>query len=87
MKMTQHELRQIIREEFMRGVPEFVLRQIAANCAKEVKSQTERFIQQRAETPARAKHMHTKANEALVELEKEVYELIEEKLFSFVQGS
>lgn len=87
MKMTQHELRQIIREEFMRGVPEFVLRQIASNCANEVKLQTERFIQQRAETPSRAKHMHKKANDALAELEKEIYDLIEEKLFSFVQGS
>ena len=85
MKMTEHELRQIIREEFMRGVPEFVLRQIASNCAKDVKQQVERFIQQRAETSSRAKQMRNKANESLYELETKIYELIETQLVEFIQ--
>lgn len=85
MKMTEHELRQIIREEFMRGVPEFVLRQAADECTDRVRQHVEKFVQMRAQNPKHMREMLGKTNAALDEMREEMYQLIEDKLFSIIQ--
>jgi hypothetical protein len=87
MKMTEHDLRQIIREEFMRGVPEFVFRQAAEECTSRLRQHVEKFVQMRAQNPKHMREMMEKVNVSLESLREEMYQLIEDKLFSIVQQS
>lgn len=85
MKITEADLRKIISEELLRGVPEFVIRQASSDCVDRVRQHVTRFIQQRAENQIHARELTKLANQLLEELEDEMYDLIEDKLLAFVQ--
>jgi hypothetical protein len=85
MKIGKHELQKLIREEFMQGVPEFMLRQAADDCVESVRQHIKKFIQLRAQNPTHMREMLSTSNEILSELDDELYQLLETKLFSFIQ--
>jgi hypothetical protein len=85
MQVKMKTLRHIIREEFMRGVPEFVIRQAADDCVERVRQHVEKFVQGRAQSQAEARQMMQVANETLVDLEDEIFQTVQDKLWAFVQ--
>jgi len=84
MKISKQELKQIIREEFMRGVPEFMVRQASIDCIEVLRQHIQKFIGLRAQNPTQAREMLQSANEVLKELEVEMNRLIEDKLWKFL---
>lgn len=85
MQVKMKTLRRIIREEFMRGVPEFVIRQAADDCVERVRQHVEKFVQGRAQSQAEARQMMQVANETLADLEDEIFQTVQDKLWAFVQ--
>jgi len=84
MKISEHEPRQIIREEFMQGVPEFMLRQASNEFVDKISQHIQKFVATRAENPTHAREMLQSANETLNSLNEKVYALVEEKLWEFL---
>ena len=85
MQVKMKTLRRIIREEFMRGVPEFVIRQAADDCVERVRQHVEKFVQGRTQSQAEARQMMQVANETLADLEDEIFQTVQDKLWAFVQ--
>jgi len=85
MKDPEDQIRKIIREEFMRGVPEFMLRQATDDCTERLRQHIKRFIATRAENPTHSRELLQLANESLADLDEEMYALVEDKLWSFLQ--
>lgn len=76
-----------IKEDFMHGVPEHVLRRAAESFVDDVRQQVTRFIMtDRSRTKQERHEAITRANDVLEELEKETYDLMETKLFQFVRS-
>jgi hypothetical protein len=87
MKLKVSELKKIIKEEYFRGLPEFVVAGVASDCAEQMKRHLVQHINQRSKDPKQQRELLAKANKVLDSLEKEIKEKIEEKLFSFLQGT
>jgi len=86
MKMTIDELRSLIREEYLQGVPEFVLRQATERYVDEIRQHIKRFIVvSKSRDATQQRESMTVANKVLEELEEEVHELLEAKLYQFVR--
>lgn len=85
MKIKLNDLKDVIREEFMKGVPEFMLREATDECVGKIRMHMKRYIQQRAQNPRHSREMMDEANATLDELETEMYELVEKKIWKFAQ--
>lgn len=85
MKMTVAQLRSLVREEYLRGVPEFVLREATRKYVKEVRQQIRKHIEQTMAGNA-AKDAYEHAENVLNEFEEEANVLLEDKLWQFIQG-
>jgi mevalonate kinase len=86
MKLSVSGLKKLIKEEYFRGMPEFIVSDVASNCSEQMKRHLVRHINQRSKDPKQQREMLAKANKVIEELEKEIKEKIEEKLFEFLQG-
>jgi hypothetical protein len=87
IRLTEQELRDIIREEMMRGLPDFVLREATGEFIERLRGHLKRFVtsQPGNSTPQARREAYAAANRTLEELETEVHELLQEKLFTFLQ--
>lgn len=85
MKIKLNVLKDVIREEYMKGIPEFMLREATDECVGKIRNHMKRYIQQRAQNPKHARDMMAEANASLDELETEMYELVEKKIWKFAQ--
>ena len=86
VKVRVGDLRKVIREEYLRGVPEFVLRQATTKYVDEIRQQIFRFIStNKSSQPQDRRNAIEAANEVLEELERKVNALLEDHLWSFVQ--
>jgi len=85
MKLNEQELRQIIAEEFMRGMPEFLLHQVSDECIEKIRQYLQNFILLKSQNSRHATDMRDAANEVLKELHTEMHQLIMNKLWQFVQ--
>jgi len=87
MKVRLREVRQIIREEALRGIPEFVLRQATQRYVEEIRAHLKRFIlSNKSETAPDQRKSFAIANDVLEQLEEEANDLLEEKLFQFTRN-
>lgn len=77
-------IRRLVREEFMRGVPDFVIRQATDDYINTLRSLSLRHLQQRAQSSSDRSEMTLEIDTALDSLSKELHELVEEKLFRLV---
>ena len=76
-----------INEDFMHGVPEFVLRRACDEFVENVRQQVKRFIiSDKSRTQQERYEAILRANDILEELEKEAYDMLETKLFQFVRS-
>lgn len=85
MKTRLGTIRRVIREEYLRGVPDWALRQVAKNAVDELREHIKRYVSSNKKSQADVQHAFKEADEALNELEDEITDLIEEKLFQFVR--
>lgn len=86
MRARLGEVRQLITEEYLRGVPEFVLRQTTEKYVEEVRRHILKFIlAQKSDTGIDQRAAMAAANEVLEELNEEAFDLLEDKLWSFLR--
>lgn len=87
VKTTLGEIKKVIHEEALRGIPDFVLRQTAESFAEEVREQLVRFVTaNKSQSPIERKQALDAANEVVEELEKKAYNLLEEELWAFLRN-
>lgn len=87
MKTTVGQLRQFLREEYLRGVPEFVLRGATEKYIDEIRNHVKKYILQvHSNDYMQQRESIAAANEVLEDLEEKSNELLEDALFSFMQG-
>jgi len=80
-------VRRIIREEFIKGIPEFLLRNVTDECAERLKAYILKFIQSRAQNSTHQRELIAAANETIAELKEKLYADVEDKLYSFIQNT
>lgn len=85
MKIKVGELRQLIHEEYMRGVPEYVLHDATTRYVDSVRLFVERHIAMTQKDPVGQRETMELANEILHQLEEDVNKLLEDKLWTFMQ--
>lgn len=85
MKLSVRQLKNLVKEDYMKGMPEFVLRQAADNCVNDVKKHIVKGISMRAKNATEQREMIAAANVVLEELRAELYAKLEDKLFQFLQ--
>ncbi len=86
MKVRVGDLRKAIREEYLRGVPEFVLRQATTKYVDEIRQQIFRFIMMnKSQTPADQREAQAAANQVLEDLESKANDLLEDSLYQFIR--
>lgn len=80
-----NELRQLITDEYMRGVPEFMLQQATDQCVESLRQHMKRFVATRAENPTHARELYVLVDETLQDLTEKMNVLIQDKLWAFMQ--
>lgn len=84
MKITVKELRVLIREEFMRGIPEFATQEATTRFIDDVKALVKRYIETAKPSEfAQQREIYDSAHEMLSELEDEVNDLVQDRMYAF----
>ena len=86
MKLTQEQLRELIKEEYLRGVPEYILRQATTKYVDDIRKQLFKYIMSnKSLTGQSQREALSAANEVLEDLEEKANDLLEEQLFEFMR--
>lgn len=85
MKVTIGKLRTLIREEYLRGVPEYALRDSTHKFTEDIRKHINVFLSMTRESPEDRREALALADQVLKELEEEVYLKLEEALWQFIQ--
>jgi len=83
-RLSVKDLRRLVREEYARGIPDFVTSNAASNCAEEMKRHLVRYVQQKATDPRTQRELLGRANASLEEMEKDIKEVIEKHMLAFI---
>lgn len=99
MKLNREDIQRIILEEneklrksrkltedFGRGLPDFVVSDVAKNCSEDMRRHLLRHINQTAQNPRHKRELLVNASSFLKELETEIKDKLTEKLESFVKN-
>lgn len=87
MKIKVSDLKKIIQEENLKGIPEFAFQQATDRFVEEIEKQIERFILLNKSANATDQRQAMKdAAVVLDELKEEVTALLENKLWQFLQN-
>lgn len=81
------EVRQVLSEDYARGIPDFALTQVASDAVEGLRRHLKRHVTQTAQDPVKQRQMLAAANEVLAEAEVEIKEMLEEKLLKFTRAS
>lgn len=88
MKIKLGDLKKMLKEEydFVRGVPEFALRQATKKYVEELRQQIRRYILMNKSGSTKEQHtVAVLSEDALDELEKELNDLVKDKLAQFIR--
>jgi hypothetical protein len=83
-RLSVKDLRRLVREEYARGIPDFVTTNAASNCTEEMKRHLVRYVQQKAADPRAQRELLGRANVSLDEMEKEIKKVIEKHMMAFI---
>ena len=86
-KLTISQLRKLVREEYARGIPDFVTSDAASSCAEEMKRHLVKYVQQKSTDPRMQRELLARANSSLEAMEKDIKEAIEKHMLSFIYNS
>lgn len=84
-QLVESEVKSILKEDLARGIPDFVLSQIASDTSESLKQHLRRHITQVAQDPSKQRQMLSAANMVLQELEEDIIELLGNKLDQFIR--
>lgn len=86
MKITVKELRSLIREEFLHGVPEWRLRQDVSDFVDNVRSRIKSFVLiNKSENGLDRQEAIRAMNDVCDELETKVYDVLEDQIWTFTR--
>lgn len=86
MKVRLGDVKKLIREEFLRGIPEFVLRQATERYVDEIRQHINKFITaNKSENGIDQQNAMEAANSVLEDLQEESFNLLNDKLWTFIQ--
>lgn len=86
MKVKLGELRRLIREEYLQGVPEWQLRHDTAEFVDQIRDRITRFILvNKSQDALERKEAIAAMNTVCDELEEKVYDVLEDQLFNFTR--
>jgi len=80
MKISLTQLRKIIKEEILKGVPDFKYDVFAEECVMRVRDEFEKFLQSNTRSQNDKGEYEKSADEIFKDLQKEIVELIQSKL-------
>lgn len=81
------EVKSVLKEDYARGIPDFALSQVASDASEGLKRHLRRHINQMSADPVKQRQMLVAANEVLREIEKDMKELLEDKLMKFMRST
>lgn len=84
VKLTLDEIRALVHEELLRGVPDFAVREATRKYVCELKQHIIRHISMTRGSTIATREAMGAMNETLKEFENEVNDLVEEKLWKFM---
>ena len=82
-KLSVGQLRKLVREEYARGVPDFVTSNAASNCAEEMKRHLIRYVQQNSADPSTSQRLMKLAALHLENMEEDIKKVIENHMLLF----
>lgn len=85
-KVVAHEVASLLKEDLARGIPDFALSEVASDASEGLKRHLRKYIQLNASDPVKQRQMFVAANQVLRDLEKDMKELMEEKLQAFLRS-
>ena len=86
MKIKVGDLRQLIREEFLHGVPEWRLRQDVSDFVDVIKSRITDFVLiNKSDNSLDRQEAINAMNDVCVELDAKVYDVLEDQIWSFTR--
>jgi hypothetical protein len=86
VKITVGELRHLIKEEYLHGVPEWALRQDTTDFVDRLKQRIKGYIMlQKSENPNDQREAIAAMNDVCEDLEEKVYDVLEDALFNFTR--
>ena len=86
MKVRLGDLRRVIREEYLHGVPEWALREDTTNFVNQLRERIKKFILiNKSENPSDQREAIAAMNDVCEQLEERVYDMIEDALFNFTR--
>lgn len=83
-KKTYADVRKLIREELAKGMPDFVMDEIAENAAEQVKRHFVKYAQERSADALSRGKLLDKANLTTKKLEEELRELLKKHAIAFI---
>lgn len=83
MKLKLKNIREIIKEEAS-GIPAFAVRQIAEECAEEMKRLMVNHINMKSDSQKERQRMIARMNKVMEDIEDDVKDLLDEKLSDFL---
>lgn len=87
MKITVRELRLMISEEYLRGVPEFVFWEASHRFVKEIRSHVMKFIlQHRSDDFLAQREAIEELDGTMDGLEEAILQVLEDKLYEYSQS-
>ncbi len=87
MKLSVRDLRTLVSEEYLRGVPEFVLRQATTRYVDEIRQHIKRYIvMNKSNDDQQQRDAIVAANESLVDLEQKLNDVLDEQLWAFIKS-
>ena len=88
MEINVTEIKGVIREEVLRGVPEFVLRQATSRYIEEIrKSIFKHILLKKSFTEEQRRDALADAQETLEEIEDTMNDVLDDSLYSFTRSS
>ena len=86
MKVRLGDLRKVIKEEYLHGVPEWRLREDTTEFVDQIRKRiTSYILLNKSETGMDRREAIKAMNDVCDELEKKVYDVVEDSLFSFTR--
>lgn len=79
------ELRQLIKDEYLRGVPEYALRDLTKRYVDSIRELVGRHIEMTTKDPIQTREAIEATTEVMASLEEDVNQVLEEKLWQFMQ--
>lgn len=86
MRTTVGQLRRLIKEEYLHGVPEWQLREDTTEYVNKIRSRIKTYILlNKSENGADQREAIDAMNDVLDELDEKIYDVLEDALFNFTR--